>query len=104
MQIKFQEAFELQMAKVGGHKKVIQCEEFEGIPLRISCEKNSFGTTHRRIDVRVLWWYEKGPDGKFRQVTVWDWDHATIHLLNTLLHGDHRSPLGRAPATHWCSL
>ena len=91
-QVNFQESFELELKKVGGHKKKIQCRDFEGFPVEISCEKNSFGPTHRRIQTRVLWWEEENDEGEWNQVTVWDWDWSTIHLLDSLLHGENASP------------
>lgn len=93
--IDFQESFELELTKLGGHKKKIQCAEFEGVPLSISCEKNSFGPTHRRIQTRLLWWYEDDhttPDG-YVQRTSWDWDWSTVHLLDSLMNGENSIPM-----------
>jgi hypothetical protein len=91
-QVNFQESFELELKKVGGHKKVITCANFEGFPVEISCEKNSFGPTHRRIQTRLLWWDEKNEDGEWEQRTAWDWDWSTVHLLYTLMHGERANP------------
>lgn len=92
-QVNFQESFELELKKIGGHKKKIECAEFEGFPVEISCEKNSFGPTHRKIQTRVLWTEERSEDGKsWRQVTRWDWDWSTIHLLYNQMHGDRANP------------
>lgn len=93
--IDFQESFELELTKLGGHKKKIQCADFEGVPLMISCEKNSFGPTHRKIQTRLLWWYEDdhtSPDG-YVQKTAWDWDWSTIHLLDSLMQGENAIPM-----------
>lgn len=88
-QVNFQESFELEIKKIGGHAKKIAAADFEGVPLQISCEKNSFGPTGRKIQVRLLWWHEPDPiTGRPFQKTVWDWDWATVHLLNSLLNGD----------------
>lgn len=92
-QVGFQESFEIELRKVGGHKKRIECKEFEGYPVELSCEKNSFGPTHRRIQSRVLWWEEEDPEtGLWRQKTVWDWDWSTVHLLYHIMYGEKSSP------------
>lgn len=91
-QVNFQESFELELKKIGGHAKKIQSAEFEGVTLQLSCEKNSFGPTGRKAQTRMLWWYETDEEtGDQYQKTVWDWDWATVHLLNTLLHGEGQS-------------
>jgi hypothetical protein len=89
-QIDFQEGFELQMSKVGGHKKMIECADFQGFPVKLSCEKNSFSQTHRQIVTRILWRYEDIPDkpNKWKQETFFDWDWSTVHLLDAILHAD----------------
>ena len=95
-QVNFQESFELELSKVG-HKKKIECTEWEGYPIRISCEKNSFGPTHRSIVTRLIWWEEEDPEsGDWEQKTVWDWDWSTVHLLNNILRGEKASPRLRA--------
>lgn len=95
-QLDFQEGFELQMKKVGGHKKMIQCAEFEGFPIKISCEKNSFSPTHRHITTRLLWHYPTDPEtGAWHQETYFDWDWATVHLLETVQTAE-KSPLLKA--------
>lgn len=92
-QVNFQESFELELKKIGGHKKRIECADYEGVPISISCEKNSFGPTHRQIQTRLLWWDEKHPEtGKYVQKTVWDWDWSTVHMLNSLMRGEKSSP------------
>lgn len=96
-QVGFQESFEIEMAKVGGHKKRIESRHFEGFPVQISCEKNSFGPTHRRIQTRCIWQDAKNQDtGKWEQKTFWDWDWSTIWLLNNILNSEHGSPRLRA--------
>jgi hypothetical protein len=91
-QVNFQESFELELAKVGGHAKKISCADYEGIPLQISCEKNSFGPTGRKTQTRVLWWHEQDEkSGESVQKTVWDWDWSTVWLLNQLRNGEHTS-------------
>lgn len=90
-QVNFQESFELELKKIGGHAKRIQSANFEGVTLQLSCEKNSFGPTGRKAQTRLLWWHEPDADGNPTQKTVWDWDWATVHLLNTILHGEGQS-------------
>lgn len=92
-QVNFQESFELELAKLGGHKKQIQAADFEGVPLSLSCEKNSFGPTHRKIQTRLLWWDEPDPaTGEPVQKTAWDWDWSTVHLLWNNMQGEKASP------------
>lgn len=95
-QVDFQESFELELSRVGGPKKKIQCQEYEGYPVALTCWKNSFGPGQRRIQTRILWYYEVDPDtGDFEQKTVWDWDWSTVWLLNNILQGDKADPLLR---------
>lgn len=92
-QLNFQESFELELQKVGGHKKKIESVDFEGFPVQISCEKNSFGPTHRKIQSRILWWYVKNEEtGKREQHTVWDWDWSTVHMLSSLMDSEYGNP------------
>lgn len=77
----FQESFELQTRVI---KKEITSASWDGVQIRITNAKNSFGTSHRSIDARMLWWNEKDENGVWKQRTVWDWDWATIKLLTTL--------------------
>ncbi len=86
-QVNFQESFELEIKKIGGHAKRIQSVNFEGSLVQISCEKNSFGPTGRRAQTRMLWWHEKDENGLQVQKTVWDWDWATVHLLHSMRNG-----------------
>lgn len=90
--VDFQESFELELAKVGGMRKKIECRDWEGYQLRLSCEKNSFGPGFRSIITRLLWWEEEDEQGNWEQRTVWDWDWSTVALLNHLLRGDKASP------------
>lgn len=95
--VDFQESFELEIKKVGGHKKMIRCAEFEGYPVMISNEKNSFGVTHRNIQTRVLWrWLEDKVTGVYKQHTIWDWDWSTIHMLWSNMQGEKADPLVKA--------
>jgi hypothetical protein len=95
-QVNFQESFEIELQKVGGHKKKIECAEWEGYPIALSCEKNSFGPTHRRIMTRLVWHEVEQADGNWKQETFWDWDWTTVHLLNNILRGEFASPKLRA--------
>src|SRR5690606_7191944 len=72
-QVNVQESFELELIKHGGRKKKIECTEWEGYPVRITGEKNSFGPTGRSVVTRLLWWEEEDDKGNWRQRTVWDW-------------------------------
>lgn len=92
-QVDFQESFELELSRLGGPKKKIQCSDFEGYPVALTCWKNSFGPGQRRIHTRLLWSYvEDEETGGFQQETIWDWDWSTIWLLNNILKGDKADP------------
>lgn len=84
VQVDFQESFELEIKKAGGYRARIESLDFEGFPVEISCEKSSFGPTFRKAQTRVLWWEEEDGSGDWKQHTIWDWDWATVHLLNKL--------------------
>lgn len=90
--VDFQESFELELAKVGGMKKKIECKDWEGYQVRLSCEKNSFGPGNRSVITRILWWEEEFADGSWQQRTIWDWDWSTVWLLNNIMRGDKASP------------
>jgi hypothetical protein len=84
--VNFQESFELELRKSGPKK--IETEDYEGFQVEISCEKNSFGPTHRKIKTRVLWWEECDEEsGEWRQKTIWDWDWSTTQLLYSIIDG-----------------
>lgn len=88
-QVNFQESFELELKKLGGHKKKIETKQFEGVPLLLTCEKNSFGPTHRQAQLRLIWWHEDNPEtGHPDQVTRWDWDWSTTQLLLSQTAGE----------------
>lgn len=92
-QVGFQESFEIELSKVGGHAKRIESKTFEGYGVQISCEKNSFGPTHRKCQTRVLWRDEVDEEtGKRVSRTYWDWDWTTVHLLNSIMNSDKGSP------------
>jgi hypothetical protein len=99
VQVDFQESFEIELKKLGGHKKRIETKAFEGFSIQLSCEKNSFGTGHRSINTRLIWWYEPATDKKggekWRQVAVWDWDWSTVWLIDHLLNGERANPMLR---------
>lgn len=90
--VDFQESFELELEKVGGTKKKIECRDWEGYQVRLSCYKNSFGPGNRSITTRILWWEEEDDQGNWEQRTVWDWDWSTVWLLNNILRGEKSSP------------
>lgn len=93
----FQESFEIELKKVGGHAKQIQSSAFQGYPLELICEKNSFGPTRRKVQTRLLWRYEKNPEtGQKKQVSWWDWDWSTVWLLNQHRNGEKADPMIRA--------
>jgi len=89
-QVNFQESFEIELNRFGSKK--IECSKWEGFYVKISCEKNSFGPTHRSVLVRVLWWEEEKEDGSWEQKTIWDWDWSTTWLLYSILKTDRYNP------------
>jgi RecA/RadA recombinase len=92
--LNFQETFELELARFGSR---IDTETFEGFHVQIECMKNSLGGGSRRIQTRVIWWYEEDPlTGQLVQQSRWDWDWTTVKLLNGLLNGQKSSPLLRS--------
>ncbi len=83
----FQESFELVASR---WKSKIDTADFDGVGIKLQCDKNSFGITDRSIKTRMLWWDEQIGEDKwgnpvYEQRTVWDWDWATVHLLDSSL-------------------
>lgn len=81
-QLSFGETFELEFAKKSINPKIL-ADRRESV-VNIRCFKNSLGETSRDIDVPLVWWQERGPDNKMRQITMWDWHASTVDLLTTL--------------------
>lgn len=75
----FGASFELEMRRI----KPIEKAKQEGLMLEIRCYKNGMGSTFRRIQTDILWWYEKDEKGELKQHTVWDWYGATVNLIVT---------------------
>lgn len=92
--ISFQETFELEMKRdANPHIRLVDPDNFEtsGLKVVLQLRKNSLGETDRRIKASVKWTHRPvGPNGKFLQVTKWDWPEATINLLNSFEAG-HRA-------------
>lgn len=88
--LNFQETCEIELAKIG--PKRLECKEYDGFQIQMTCAKNSLGPTHRTVRTRVLWWEE--PDektGDFKQRTIFDWDWATVQLLFSIINGGERN-------------
>lgn len=83
----FQETYELELSK----GSPINTANASGFHVSLKCYKNSLGIQNRNIFVRVLWWNQMLPGGGFKQVTVWDWDWATVKLLWHLVEGEGRN-------------
>jgi RecA/RadA recombinase len=78
----FHESFEL---RTSIWKTRFQNSKFEGVGVRISCAKNSFGPTGRRIKTRFLWWVREDPEtGEPQDVFLWDWNWALCTLLHEM--------------------
>lgn len=83
--LSFQETIELQVDR----RRKLSCAEWEGREVMLTMFKNSLApTVGYSAMARCLWWFEDDPEtGKIQQKTVWDWHHATIGLLDYLMHG-----------------
>lgn len=78
----FHESFEIRNTV---WKSKFKNSQFEGIGIRLSCAKNSFGPTGRRIKTRFLWWVDDDEDtGRPRDVFLWDWNWSICTLLNEM--------------------
>ncbi len=91
----FQETYEIELTKYGSP---INTANANGFHLAVKCYKNSLGVNNRTIFVRVLWWNKMLPKGGFEQVSVWDWDWATVKLLHHITSGagNNVAPLRQA--------
>ncbi len=83
--LSFQETIELQVDR----RRKLSCADWEGREVMLTMFKNSLAPTMGYSAMaRCLWWFEDDPvTGGIRQRTVWDWHHATIGLLDYLMHG-----------------
>ena len=80
--VSFQQSWEIE---TGIRKGKIHSASWEGTVIKLRCYKNSFGSSDRTIDTRMLYWKEDDPEtGKRVQRTYWDWDWALIDLLGKL--------------------
>ena len=78
----FHESFELRNSV---WKSKFKNAQFEGIGIKITCAKNSFGPTGRKIKTRFLWWIEDDEaTGEPRDVFLWDWNWSICTLLNEM--------------------
>ena len=79
----FQETFEFEITRIKNLKPTVSCA---GVDLKIEAYKNALGENRRSIRVECRWSEEPIPSDpeNWRQVTVWDWDAATIRLLLAL--------------------
>lgn len=74
--VRFQETFEIRMARVADIKGV----ETQGVTIRFTTAKNSLGPSRKTMTADMKWYLDK--DDAYRQKTFWDWDGATISLLD----------------------
>lgn len=99
MSLKFQETYELEMARTGD----IHRADHDGISVTITTRKNSLGPSRKQIKATLVWWneYEEVPPEvkdqvvnedainavagipqvQSRQRTMWNWHSASIDLL-----------------------
>lgn len=77
--VKFMESMELELKKVA--QPDIELLEYGGIRIRFVARKNSLGPSRKSITADFLWWFRPGPDGKPQQLSVWDWNTATIDMI-----------------------
>lgn len=81
MSPKFMETYEIEMARI----KDVKRADYEGIRVQFNMSKNSLGPGRKKIVAELLWYMDLDQD-PVRQVTWWDWDAATIELLEEI-HG-----------------
>jgi hypothetical protein len=81
--VKFQETFETRMSRV---TDIDQVEE-QGVQIKFVTQKNSLGPGRKMIMADFRWFFDK--DG--RQHSYWDWNSATIRLLDEQLKGSLRT-------------
>jgi RecA/RadA recombinase len=105
MSLKFQETYELEMARVGDVHK----SDHDGVTVTITARKNSLGPSRKQIKASLVWWNEyidvEDPEAPIEdtvdievddvppsfttpvktvqavQRTMWNWNSATIDLL-----------------------
>lgn len=81
-QVKFQEAFELELSRPAGPNFKFSNSNFIGYPVDLQTFKNSFYEGNRKIKTRLLWKFNDDGKGGQYQRTVWDWHWSTTWLLN----------------------
>lgn len=93
--VNFMATFLVEMARV----KDIATADYEGIRVSMKMAKNSIGPSRRKIEACMLWWWEPDPDKpeNHRQAFAWDWDTATVELLQSFWAPDSKKKtLGKA--------
>lgn len=78
--LKFMETFEIEIRKAASGYDIDKLE-YSGLRLRLTAKKNGAGPSRREIIAEVLWWFEPGPDGRPLQQAAWDWDTASIEMI-----------------------
>lgn len=78
--LKFMETFEITIKKAAQGYRIDKAE-YSGLRLQLKLSKNGAGETNRDIHAEVIWWFEPGPDGTNIQHAAWDWDTATIEMI-----------------------
>lgn len=85
--VSFQESFQLELSKVRSLSYVdtrpnAPTLTINGNRISIQCRRSGMGEDMRKLDVDVLWWYDRSPvDGRPRQYTKWQWSAAIVDLL-----------------------
>lgn len=87
-QIDFQEAWELELGRVSSKRTINEFSkggfEIGSNTIRMKTHKNSLGQPFRDIRVDICWWHQlHEPSGSIRSYTRWDWDTATMDLLQS---------------------
>lgn len=75
--IKFQETFETRLARIAD----VDSGD-NGVLIKFVTQKNSLGPGRKTINAMFRWYFNKETG---RQHSYWDWDHATIDLLDKQL-------------------
>ncbi len=78
--IKFQETFEIRM------KRIADIDSGDnGVMIQFVTQKNSIGPGRKSIKAAFRWYFDQNMNG--RQVSYWDWNAATVALLDEFKGG-----------------
>lgn len=74
----YMQTFDIELSKISDIHKA----EYDGVLVKMSCEKNSAGAGDRFIQVPFVWWVDRDEEtGKPVQTSMFDWHTSSIDLL-----------------------